>query len=122
MNYRFVRALLVAVLLIAAIAAVGFYTYNLGVAHGVAETGRLVVPGGPNGMPIVAFWPRPWGYGFFPFFPLLFILFWVFVLRALFWRGHWRRSYGGWGGVPPAFEEWHRRMHEQQQPPSPTNL
>lgn len=126
MNYKFVRNLIVAVLLIAAIAAVGSYTYNLGVAHGVAESGRLLVQNGPNGTPVVAFWPRLWGFGFgfFPFFPLLFILFWIFVVRALFWRGHWHRGYGSWGsrGVPPAFEEWHRRMHEQQQPPSTTHL
>ena len=94
----------------------------VGVTYGIAESGRLAVPGGT---PVVAFWPRPWGFGFgfFPIFPLLFFLFfWVFVARALFWRGRWHRGYGNrWEtrGVPPMFEEWHRRMHEQQpqQPP-----
>jgi len=124
MNYRLLRTLILALLLIASLAAVGSYTYNLGVAHGIAESGRFV---GPNGAPIVAFWPRPWGFGFgfFPLFPLLFfILFWIFAARALFWRGRWHRGYSGRCasvGVPPAFEEWHRRLHERQ-PPTPTNL
>jgi hypothetical protein len=131
MNYRLIKTLVVAVLLIAAFGAVGTYTYNLGIARGIAESGQLAgtVTNGANGAPIVAFWPRPWGFGFgfFPFFPLLFILFWIFVARALFWRGHWHRGYGNWGpwgrsGVPPVFEEWHRRMHEQQPPASPTKL
>ena len=122
MNYRVVRTLAVALLLIAAIAAVASYTYHLGVAQGIVESGRLV---GPNGAPVVAFWPRPWGFGFgfIPFFPLLFLLFWIFAARALFWRARWHRGYGsGWGsrGVPPMFEEWHRRLHEQQPPPTST--
>lgn len=39
----------------------------------------------------VVIWTRPWGFGFgfFPFFPLL-ILFWIVVARGLFWRGAWR--------------------------------
>ena len=123
MNYRLVRTLVVATLLIGALAAVGSYTYQLGVAHGIAESGRLVAP---NGAPVVVFGPRPWGFGFgfFPFFPLLFFaLLWIFAARALFWRGRWHRYGGDWRsrGVPPMLEEWHRRMHEQQ-PPSTTKL
>jgi hypothetical protein len=121
MNFRVVRAVVIVLLLIAAVAGFGSYMYHLGVAQGIVESGRLV---GPNGAPVVAFWPRPWGLGFFPFFPLLFILFWIFAARALFWGARWRRGYGGgWGsrGVPPMFEEWHRRLHEQQ-PPTPTKL
>ena len=115
-------------LTLALVVGVGAYTYNLGVARGIAEAGRAIAAPGPGG-PVVAYWPRPWGFGFgfFPFFPLLFILFWFFVARALFWRGAWGRcgwGRGGWGygggygGVPPAFDEWHRRAHAQ--PPSPT--
>jgi hypothetical protein len=117
--------------MLVAFAGVGFYSYNLGLAHGVAESTRIVAsPGGT--VPVVAYyWPRPWGFGFgfFPFFPLLFILFWIFVLRGIFWRGAaWRRGYGygygygcGPGSVPPAFDEWHRRAHAQQDAP-PTQL
>jgi hypothetical protein len=116
MGDRFGFRLAIGIVALAAVAAVGFYTYNLGLAQGIAESGRAVaIPGG--GVPVVAVWPRPWGFGFgfFPFFPLFFILFWVFVLRGLFWRRGWRgRGYGyGYDGVPPAFDEWHRRAHAQ---------
>ena len=62
------------------------------------------------------------GFGLFPFFPFVFILFWFFFARGIFWRGGWHRR--GWdsgscGGVPPAFEEWHRRAHAQPEPPRP---
>jgi hypothetical protein len=62
-------------------------------------------------------WPRPWGFGFgfFPFFPLLFILFWIFVARGLFWRGAaWRGRGCGYYGRADALDEWHRRAHAQQ--------
>jgi hypothetical protein len=109
------------VLGIVLVAGVGFYTYNLGVAQGIAESSRAAAPGA--GVAPVPYWPRPWGFGFFPFFPifpLLFFFLFFFVLRGLFWRGAWGR--GCWGpgyyryhdGVPPAFEEWHRRAHEPQ--------
>ncbi len=105
-------------LAVAAFAAVGLFSYNLGVAHGVATSAQAVAAGGP---PVAMMWPRPWwgpGFGWFPFFPLLFILFWVVIVRGLFWRG---RDYHGWrdGGVPPAFEEWHRRAHAVSGPSIP---
>ena len=93
--YRWVIGLV----MIVALAGVGFYGYNLGLANGVAESTRIVAaPGGAA--PTVVIWPRPWGFGFgfFPFFPLLFILFWIFVLRGIFWRGAgWRRRGYGYG-------------------------
>jgi hypothetical protein len=98
---------------LAAIALVGVYAYQLGVAQGVAESTRFAAPAA--GAPIVAWWPRPWGFGFgfFPFFPFLFVLFWFAVLRGLFWRGGWYGRGCGAAGVPPAFDEWHRRAHAQ---------
>jgi hypothetical protein len=108
-------------LILARVAAVGANTYTLGVAHGIAESGRAIAAPG-TGVPVVAIWPRPWGfgYGFFPFFPFLFILFFFFVVRGLCWRGAWRGRMYGPGGVPPAFDEWHRRAHAQQNaPPAP---
>ena len=118
LGFRWLIGLLVVAMLVVA----GVYGYNIGVAHGLAESGQFAAAPGP-GAPAVAFYPRPWGFGFgfFPFFPLLFILFWFAVVRSLFWRGGWygRRGcgYGGYRGVPPAFEEWHRRAHEQGAPP-----
>jgi hypothetical protein len=111
----------VAAVMVAAAVAVGMYGYNLGMARGVAESSRVMTTPGA-GVPVVAMWPHPWGFGFgfFPVFPLFFIVFWLFVARGLFWRGGWRRG-GGYHGVPPAFEEWHRRAHARQEPPSQTN-
>ena len=126
MRSRFAFRWLTGLMMIAALAAVGIYTYNLGVAHGIAESARVIAPG--PGVPVVAVWPRPWGFGFgfFPFFPFLFILFWFFVVRGLFWRrAWWGRGYGyGCRGVPPGFDQWHRRAHGEQAPPpaSPVNL
>ena len=112
MNRRFGWQIVLGLLAIAMLA---------GVAQGLAEGGRAVAaPGG--GVPVVAVW-RPWGFGFgfFPFFPLLFILFWFVIVRGLFWRGAWGRGCA-YGGVPPAFDEWHRRAHAQEgQPPSKAN-
>ena len=102
--------------------------YNVGVSHGVAQTAvAQAVTGQGSGsgqapvvLPPYAYgygWHRPWGFGFgFPFF-LLFIFLWFGVFRGLFWGwgGHrWRHRYDvGAGGVPPSFDEWHRRAHEQ---------
>lgn len=129
MGDRFVVRIAIVVMLIAALAAVGFYAYNWGLAQGVAESARAIAAPG-TGVPVVAVWPRPWGFGFgfFPFFPLFFVLFWVLALRGLFWRrAWWGRGYGwsgrghGCGGVPPAFDEWHRRAHTQQGPSVPAS-
>jgi hypothetical protein len=68
---------------------------------------------------------RPFGFGFgflgclIPLF-LFFLLFGAF--RFLFWGPRWgwhRGGHGPWrhawgeGGVPPMFEEWHKRAHGQ---------
>jgi hypothetical protein len=116
MHTRYVfRAVAVAALVLVAIAAVAIGAYNAGVAQGVVESGRAIAAP-PAGTPYVYVWPRPWGFGF-GFFPLFFLLFLFIALRGLIWRGPWR---GGWGcrsdGVPPAFEEWHRRAHGQAGP------
>ena len=110
MDKRLFRALAVSVLILAGAAAIGIGAYNAGVAQGIGESGRLIAA--PSAAtPYVYVWPRPWGFGFFPFFPLFFILFWVFVLRGMFWRRGWRGRGYGYDGVPPAFDEWHRRAH-----------
>ncbi len=111
--------LVVSVLMIAMLAGVALYSYNVGVAHGIAESGRVLAAPG-NAVPLVVVWPRPWGlgFGFFPFFPLFFILFWILVLRGLFWRRAWWGRGHGYRGVPPMFDEWHRRAHAQPAPPA----
>jgi hypothetical protein len=114
MDNRLLRALAIGTLIIAAAAAIGIGAYNAGLAQGIAESGRMIAAP-PAGTPYVYVWPRPWGFGFFPFFPIVFFVLFFFLVRGLLWRGRW---HGGWGyrygGVPPAFEEWHRRAHAGQ--------
>jgi hypothetical protein len=120
--------------LLAVLAAVGIGVgaYNLGVSEGVS---RELVRSGDN-VEVVRVVGRGWGYGpgfgFFPFglilFPLL--VFGIFLLaRGVLWRGRWGGPWygprnggpGPWGpGGPTAFDEWHRRQHEQagEQPPA----
>jgi hypothetical protein len=91
MGSRFAIRWLLGLVVVAALAGVAFYSYNIGVAHGVSQSLRVVeAPGGVAGatVPVVVY-PRPWGFGF-GFFPFLFILFWFFVARALFWPGRYR--------------------------------
>ena len=119
MRGRIVARVVCGVVLLALVVAAGVYAYDLGVAHGLAQGGALAgaSPGAP---PSVAWHPWGFGFGFFPFFPLLFILFWVVMLRGLFWRGAWHHGgCAGRSGVPPAFEEWHRRAHDPARPPEP---
>jgi hypothetical protein len=117
-NQSTFRALAIAALVIAGAAAIGVGAYNAGVAQGIVESGRAI--GAPQaGIPYA--YVRPWGFGFFPFFPLLFLLLFFFVVRGLLWRSPGRRGCGygyGYGGVPPAFDDWHRRAHGEQQRPS----
>ncbi len=112
MGNRTVFWLAIGLLLIGTLAGVGYYAYNVGVAHGLASAHAAA-----GGAPMVV-WPRwGFGFGFFPFFPIFFfILVWVVLLRGLFWRGRgWGRAcgYEYGSGVPPQFEEWHRRAHGQ---------
>lgn len=96
-------------------AAVGFWAFQAGVAHGIEQSGKIVVP--PAGAPAAGAYPypypyygwhRPWGFGFF-FVPLFFFAFWFLIVRGLFWRRSW---YGGGCGPRGRFEEWHRQAHE----------
>lgn len=120
--------ILVGVLLVLAVAGslagIATYAYNSGVAQGLAESGKLPLPGSgagpypayPYGYPYWHPFHGPFGFGFFGFlWPLLFIFLVFALLRGLFWRG------SGWGGysergVPRRFEEWHRRLHESTGP------
>jgi hypothetical protein len=52
MGNRFAFRLLIALVAIATLAAVGFYAYHLGVAHGLAQSGHaLTTPGGDRPTP-----------------------------------------------------------------------
>ncbi len=124
----FWRVIAVLVILVA-LAGIGFYAYNAGIANGLAQKvtaqgGQPVVPAAPYPY----YWHPFFGFGFLGCLIPLFLLFLIFgAVRALFWHGPmgWRRHYwrhgGPWGwregregedkDVPPFFEEWHKRAH-----------
>ncbi len=118
MNGRILSVALLVLVLVALFACMGTFAFNSGMAQGSAQSGTLTTPG-PSVPPYPYYGPffyHPfgWGFGLFGFLVPLFLFFLFFgLLRALFWRGRWGwhgpRDYGQ--GVPPAFEEWHRRAH-----------
>jgi hypothetical protein len=119
--------ILAVLVLVAAIAGIGFFAYQAGVANGSPVT--LQAPSGQSA-PVPAPYPypyygmpfyRPWGFGFGCFgilIPLFLFFLAIHAFRVLFWgpRLGWRHHHGpygrGWNGdVPPMFEEWHKRAH-----------
>jgi hypothetical protein len=109
MGHRFgwIAAVVVAGIAIAA----GAIGYHVGVAHTLAIAAP---PPGATGAVVPYMWYRPWGFGF-GFGPLFFLLLFFLVLRPLVWGGFYgrRACYRHAGGIPPRFEEWHRRAHAQ---------
>ncbi len=122
--------ILAGLVLLAAIAGIGFFAYNTGVAHGAAlDVKPLIV----QGQPPVPMQPYVMGFHhvmpFFGCFGILIPLFLFFLafaaMRHLFWgpgfgwrhRMHMHSHWGGRGswdeGVPPMFAEWHRRAHTE---------
>ena len=89
------RWILFALAAIVLAAGVGLMAYNAGVAHGIAQSGKIVAP------PAGYVW-HPWGFGFpyFFFFPFFFFLFFVFAARAFFRRGRYHRHGYGCGYRP----------------------
>ena len=127
MTGKIVARIVSALVLVAVIGGIAFLAFQAGVAQGSPIT--IDAPSGESmpapypyygyGMPF----HRPWGFGFGLgcLGPIL-LVFLLFValrsFRFLFWgprwgwgeaRGHWRRHWEG--GVPPMFEEWHKRSH-----------
>ena len=116
-----------ALVLVAAVAGIAYFAFQAGVAQGSpitieapsGETAPMPYPYYGWGMP----YHRPFGFGFgFLGFLLLLFLFFAALraFRFLFWgpRWGWGHPHGPWGrggenGVPPMFEEWHKRAHGQ---------
>ncbi len=128
-TFRIVSAIVATLVLIAAIAGIAYFAFNAGVAQGSpitinAPEGQTVPAPYPHfgygyGMPF----HRPFGMGFGCFGILFTIFLMVLALKAfrfavfgprwghMHGHGPWRH---GWGekGVPPMFDEWHKRAHE----------
>jgi hypothetical protein len=120
-----------ALVLVAAVGAIAFFAFQAGVAQGSpitieapsGETAPLPYPYYGWGAPF----HRPFGFGF-GFFGFLILLFLFFIalraFRFLLWgpRWGWGHHFGGhgpWGrhwenGLPPMFEEWHKRAHGER--------
>ena len=117
---------------ILAAVAIGTVTYQAGVSHGLALQPPVAVAPPAAGAPPVAqapypYYPyryRPWGFGFGP---LLFLFFWIFIIRGLFfwggwgWRRRWYRDPDYWS---QRFDDMHRRAHDRMRdaPTPPTTL
>lgn len=116
-----------ALVLVAAIAGIAYFAFQAGVMRGSPIT--IEAPSGePAPMPYPYYgWGMPFhrpfgfGFGFFGFLLLLFLFFIALrAFRFVFWgpRWGWGHHHGPWGrsggnGVPPMFEEWHKRAHGQ---------
>ena len=125
MNGKIAIRIVSALVLIAAIAGLGYVAFNAGVAQGSPVT--INAPEGQtvpapyyygHGMPF----HHPFGMGFGCFGILITLFLFGLAMKAfrmMVWgprfghmhgHGPWRH---GWGerGVPPMFEEWHKRAH-----------
>ena len=115
-----------ALVLVAAIAGIGFFAYQAGVANGSpvsiqAPAGDAPAASAPYygyGSPF----HRPFGFGFGCFgllVPIFLFLFAMKAFRFMFWGSPWRHMgyrRGMWGshregGAPSMFDEWHKRAH-----------
>ena len=128
-----------AILAVLAVVGIGFAAYNAGFDEGISR--ELARTGDPDVVRVVGH-PYGWGYGRgfgFPFGLILFPLFvigLVLLVRGAFARGRWGGpprwwgpggyGPGGPGGYGPsgpwggqaAFDEYHRRLHEQPRTPT----
>ena len=115
-----------ALVMVAAIAGIAFFAFQAGVAQGspvtieTAEGQAVPMPYPYYGLGGHYHHPFGFGFGFFGFLILLFLFFAAMrAFRFLFWGARWGHHHGPWGrgwgnGVPPMFEEWHKKMHGEQ--------
>jgi hypothetical protein len=131
MNGNIGLRILSGLVLVAAIVGIAFFAFQAGVAQGSPVT--IQAPeGGTAPMPYPYYgWGMPYhrpfgvGFGFLGFLLVLFLFFAALrAFRFLFWgpRWGWGHHHGGRGpwarswenGVPPMFEEWHKRAHGER--------
>jgi hypothetical protein len=129
-----------AILAVLAVIGIGVAAFNAGIDEGMSR--ELARSGDPDRVVRVVGHGYGWGYGRgfgFPFGLILFPLFvigLVLLIRGAFWRGRWGGpprwwGPGGWSpggpggygppgpwGGPAAFDEYHRRLHEQPRAPA----
>ena len=110
MNRRIAMVVALVFVAVALVGVIGTTAYRAGVARGLADAGNVPGPW----IYYSPFWhPGPFAV-LFPFLGLFLIL---VLVRGLFGRGWCAGGQGSWkSGVPPAFEEWHRRAHQSEAP------
>ncbi len=123
MNGKIALRVVSGLVLLAVIAAIGFFAFQAGVAEGSPITIEA-----PSGESMPAPYPHfgygygmrphhPFGFGFGCLIPIFGVLLLVLALksfRVMMWgpRWGWGGRHGwGEGGVPPMFEEWHKKAH-----------
>ena len=137
MNRRSGLGIVVALVLLLGAIGLGALAFNAGFSQGVVQGASVVAPEGGTQLPLYGrglgfFYPRPFGFGF-GLFGLLFFGFFILLVvglvRRVFWHGPmgpggwWGRMGGpahpdqGAAGVPPMFQEWHRRAHAHENEP-----
>lgn len=127
-------------LVLGLIAGAGAFGYRAGFTKGIAhapEVAAAIEKSAENGQvalisPMYGYgygYPHPYGFGhphfFNPFSAICLSIFFLFLffgaMKMLFFRrmrhgwghhGHWRKEWEG--GVPPFFEEWHKRAHGEK--------
>jgi len=133
MNEKIGLRIVSALVLIAALAGIAFFAFQAGIAQGSPIT--IEAPSGESvpapypyygygyGMP---FHRAHFGFGFGCFGPLIALFLFFIALKSfsfLFWGPRWghmgHHGGHGWGrhwenGVPPMFEEWHKKAHGEQ--------
>jgi hypothetical protein len=134
---KFVFGLVSFLLVIGLVAGVGIMAYQTGVAQGVQQAPQVAKviekaaeSGGSVPVPPMygyGYYPHPYGYPHFGFFPIggicgsiIFLFFFFGFMRMIFFRrphhGN-HHAHGMWGkdcegGIPPIFNECHKRAHE----------
>ena len=100
-----------AILLVLLLVGVGIGAYNWGVTEGLERTGE--------GVEVVRY-VGGHGFGFFPFFPILFIILVFGLFRPWRWGGGPGRGSNGGGGWGPShammeerMNEWHKQAHNE---------
>ena len=142
MNKHILFRILAGLVILAAIAGIAVFAFQMGMARGAV----LNLPAGSNAAPQLGpglehgfgrgFGGMPFRghmgffnpFGFLKCLIPLFLLFLVFAFfRRMMWGRHMMGGHGPWGdhghgpwghhtegeGVPSRFEEWHRRSHEK---------
>ena len=122
MNGKIALRVVSGLVLLAVIAAIGFFAFQAGVAKGSPITIEA-----PSGESVPAPYPHfgygygmrphhPFGFGFGCLIPLVGVFLLVLALksfRVMMWGPRWGWGHRHWGehGAPPMFEEWHKKAH-----------